>query len=210
MPHKSRKSLTRSGRGSRHSGKREKASGTGRGVRVKGISIAGKGREVIHELERPDERRALVQNLEELVVMNLVEDSMGHRENSMTVQDLVLSLTESTRRLGYGFGFSIGSQMNNYGKAHIGALFGALDRLGLGKVLYYPSLEHATITSMKAKANRVSLGIPVHIIEACYLVQRNGMIPLAMGLGQLHACKVEYVGRFLKQLSLYERHVGQY
>ncbi len=163
MPHKIRRL---GGKGKRILGtKRRIKSAGGKTLRTKKMSTGGSGRWAL-ETGNPEGERGLVQNLEELVVMNLVEESMGHRENSMTVQDLVLSLTESTRKLGYGFGFSMGNQMNSYGKAHIGTLFGALDRLGLGKVLYYPSLEHATITSMKTKANTTSLGIPVHIIEA--------------------------------------------
>ena len=145
--------------------KRVKRRAGGKTHRIKKMAMRGSRRGRLKTWNSGG-KRGPVQNLEELVVMDLVEESMGHRENSMTVQDLVLSLTESTRRLGYGFGFSMGNQMNSYGKAHIGALFGALDRLGLGKVLYYPSLEHATITSMKTKANATSLGIPVHIIEA--------------------------------------------
>jgi predicted hydrocarbon binding protein len=105
-------------------------------------------------------------NLEDLVVMNLMEQGARHPGNSMTVQDLVLSLTNSTRKLGYGFGFSVGKQINEYARGNINALFDALEKLGLGKVLYYPTLEHASITAIRHRSNSVVLGSPVHVIES--------------------------------------------
>lgn len=124
-------------------------------------------------------KEALVRNLEELAVADMVKESADKSEDSIAVQDLVLSLTQATRKLGYNFGFSIGKEMHEYGGADIEVLFGALEKLGLGKVLYYPSPEHAIITSTKRKANKVTLGMGVHLIEsgiiAGYLSGHIGM-----------------------------------
>ncbi len=113
---------------------------------------------------KPAVKTGAIRSLEELLVSNLVTGSAGHSGNGIDVQDLVLSLTPSTRRLGYNFGFSMGKQVYGYGNTNVNVLFDVLEKLGLGKVLYYPATEHATITSMTRK-RRTILGMPAHSIE---------------------------------------------
>ncbi|MEM3839077.1 MAG: V4R domain-containing protein [Candidatus Micrarchaeaceae archaeon] len=122
---------------------------------------------IMHKRGQPSEQQ--VHTLEELAVADLINkaaDNAGVLGNSTDVQNLVLSLTGSSRKLGYNFGFFIGKQISQYSNGGIGALSNALEKLGIGKVLYHPSHGYAIITSVKPKPGTVKLGIPVHILEA--------------------------------------------
>ncbi len=106
-------------------------------------------------------------DLEELLVRDLVGSGAVPKLNSgVLAQDLILSLTASTRKLGYNLGFGVGRQIYREGGANIGMFFDVLEKLGLGKVLYYPSEEHVVITSMLDTKQIASLETGAHVFES--------------------------------------------
>ena len=106
-------------------------------------------------------------DFEELLVRDLVSSATGQKMGSgITAQDLILSLTASTRKLGYNLGFTVGRQIYGHGGANIGMFFDVLEKLGMGKVLYYPSEEHVIITSMLDTKQIAELNVGAHVFES--------------------------------------------
>ncbi len=116
-------------------------------------------------------------DFEELLVRNLTVDRTGGVYKDVSVQEMILGLTAAGRKLAYESGFEIGMGLNASSEK-IDALFKALEKFGLGKVLYNPSEEHLIVTSKHPRYVPSNLGSNLHEYEsgmiAGYLTASTG------------------------------------
>ena len=99
----------------------------------------------------------------------------------IALQDIVYNLSDSTRRLAYKAGFSLGETTNRHFPG-LASLEKILSSAGFGKILYYPSETRALITSRKS----------------------SGIADL--GLGKMHAFEAGIIAGHLS--SLMKREIG--
>lgn len=102
---------------------------------------------------------------EELLIRSMIRAASGGIRGGIDVQDLTLSVADSARRLGYKSGFYIGERVFAIAGRDTEAFFGVLDRLGLGKVLYYPADGYAIITSANGTP-KAPLNANIHVFES--------------------------------------------
>ncbi len=103
------------------------------------------------------------QDFEEILINSLLH--RGGAASDTTPGNILFGSTDAARRLGYKFGFYVGKGIHAQGGG-IDSLFLALENLGFGKVLYYPSGRNVVITSGMSALPRAPLGNRMHILES--------------------------------------------
>ncbi len=114
-------------------------------------------------------------DVDELMVTGIMKHAVPVADT--TVQNIIYNSGDAARRLGYKFGFHVGQSVHAQSANGMAQFFDALENLGMGKALYYPSGSYATITSGKS-ARKYSSGSKLHVFEsgiiAGYLSGRTG------------------------------------
>ncbi len=104
-------------------------------------------------------------DFEDLLVKSLAFESAGGAYKDISMQDMLLDLTKSGRKLAYNYGFTVGTGVHSE-DPRIDALFRTLEKFGLGRVLYQPSQDSLIITARESRFVPLAVGGYVHVYEA--------------------------------------------
>lgn len=105
-----------------------------------------------------------VHDFEDLLIKSLAVDNSGSARD-ISMQDLLLDLTKSGRKLAYNYGFTVGTGIySENGKLE--SLFSVLEKFGLGRVLYQPAQDSLIITAREGRLSPPPVGGVVHVYEA--------------------------------------------
>ena len=133
-------------------------------------------RQVLVRREEP--ARSQDYDIEDMLISGLLDKSHKHADNGMVVEDLMYNITDAMEYLAYKFGISVGRAVFVKSSQDENVLFEVLEKLGLGRIYYYPSTDQ-TLIRAHSSAPVISIGRNIHIYE-CGIV--SGYLSALTGL----------------------------